>query len=276
MAKILLIETSSEVCSTAISVDGVVVALSENLDSQSHAALLTLQIRECSETAGIPLAQLDAVALSRGPGAYTALRVGASVAKGICYALEKPLIALDTLLALAHASRMVTGDWEVVTGEWELVIGGDPMSNIQYPISNVQYPPSYAKASAGKTSNVFIPALDARRQEVWLAVYDEDLREIAPAQPLILENNMFEKFVSAKTGDVVLSGIVLAGNGMEKIRSGDFLEKVIFSGIIKCSARYLAALAEQYFQIADFQDIAYFEPIYMKPPNITTPTKAPF
>lgn len=77
----------------------------ENLEVQSHAALLTLQIRECVEAAGIPLAQLDAVALSQGPGAYTALRVGASVAKGICYALEKPLIAVDTLLALAFAAR---------------------------------------------------------------------------------------------------------------------------------------------------------------------------
>ncbi len=264
MAKILLIETSSEVCSAAISVDGVVVALSENLDAQSHAALLTLQIRECSETAGIPLAQLDAVALSRGPGAYTALRVGASVAKGICYALEKPLIAVDTLLALAHAARELIGDGELVTG--------GSSSNI--PIS--QYPPSYAKASAGKNIPIFIPLLDARRQEVWLAVYDADLREIAPAQPLILENNSFEKFVSAKTSGQVLGGIVLAGNGMEKIRSGGFSEKAIFSEIKKCSARHFATLAEQRYQIVDLQDIAYFEPFYMKPPNITTAAKLIF
>jgi len=253
MAKILLIETSSEVCSTAISVDGRVVALSENLETQSHAALLTLQISECSEAAGIPLAQLDAVALSRGPGSYTALRVGASVAKGICYALDKPLIAVDTLLALAYASRMVTGDWELVTP-----------SNVQYPIS--QYP----------NTPIFVPMLDARRQEIWLAVYDAELREIAPAQPLVLENNSFEKFISEKTGGVEFSGIVLAGNGMEKIRSGGFSEKVIFSETKKCSAANLAMLAEHFFQNTDFQDIAYFEPFYMKAPNITTPTKPPF
>ena len=180
MAKILLIETSSEVCSAAISVDGKVVALSENLETQSHAALLTLQIRECCETAGIPLAQLDAVALSRGPGAYTALRVGASVAKGICYALDKPLIAVDTLLALAYASR------------------------IQYPnIPISQYP----------NTQIFVPMLDARRQEVWLAVYDSELREIAAAQPLILENNLFEAFVSEMAYGVEVGGIILAGNG---------------------------------------------------------------
>ncbi len=246
MAKILLIETSSEVCSAAISVDGKVVALSENLETQSHAALLTLQIRECCETAGIPLAHLDAVALSRGPGAYTALRVGASVAKGICYALDKPLIAVDTLLALAY-SRLVTSDGGLVIGSQH--------SNIQYPnIPISQYP----------NTQIFVPMLDARRQEVWLAVYDSELREIAAAQPLILENNLFEAFVSEMAGGVGVGGIVLAGNGMEKIRSGGFSEKIKFSGIKKCSAGNLSVLAEQIFQNTDFQDIAYFEPYYMK------------
>ena len=251
MAKILLIETSTEVCSAAISVDGKIVALSENLETQSHAALLTLQIEACSKEADIPLAQLDAVALSRGPGSYTALRVGASVAKGICYAIEKPLIAVDTLLALAYASRTMGRD-----GELEI---GNSASNIQ-----------------GPTSQVFAPLLDARRQEVWVAIYDADLREIAPAQPLILENNSFEKFISEKTGEGAAGQIVLAGNGMEKIRTGAFPEKTVFLEIKKCSAEHLALLAEQLFQDADFQDIAYFEPFYMKPPNITMPSKASF
>lgn len=236
MAKILLIETASEVCSTAISVDGKVVAISENLKAVSHVALLTLQIQECTKIAGIPLAQLDAVAVSRGPGAYTALRVGVSVAKGICYALDKPLIAIDTLLALAHASRTKTD----------------------------------------KISPVFVPMLDARRDEVWLAVYDADMREIAAAQPLILQNNSLEILIKGKMKGIEIDGIVLCGNGMEKISSGGFLEKIIFSGINYCAASHLAACAEQYFQNADFQDIVYFEPFYMKPPNITVSTKSAF
>ncbi len=240
MAKILLIETSSEVCSAAISVDGKVVAVSENLESQSHAALLTLQISECCEVAGLELAELDAVAISKGPGAYTALRVGASVAKGICYALDKPLIAMDSLLILAHAS--------VVADEGE----------------------------KGGGHTVYVPLLDARRQEVWLALYDAEWNEIAPAQALILENNSFEMFLSEKTGGRLGDRFVLSGNGMEKTRSGGFLEKAVFSDIEKCSARYLSVLAEDFFQKADFQDIAYFEPFYMKPPNITTPNKLPF
>ncbi|MFN0034016.1 MAG: tRNA (adenosine(37)-N6)-threonylcarbamoyltransferase complex dimerization subunit type 1 TsaB [Saprospiraceae bacterium] len=250
MAKILLIETSTEVCSAAVSVDGRVVALAEDLECQSHAALLTLQISECTEAAGISLAQLDAVAVSQGPGAYTALRVGASVAKGICYALEKPLIAVDTLRALAHASA-------------------------EFGIRNAE---SERANSAFRTphSAFLLPMLDARRQEVWLAVYDADLREIAPAQPLILENNSFEKFVSEKIGDGKAERLVLSGNGIKKTRGGGISEKAVYSEIKKCSARYLALLAERCFQANDFQDIAYFEPFYMKPPNITSPTKPPF
>lgn len=249
MAKILLIETSSEVCSAAISVDGVVVAFSEQLEVKSHAALLTIQISECCETAGITLAQLDAVAISHGPGAYTALRVGASVAKGICYALEKPLIGLDTLRVLAHASI-----------EQQVSIRERQVSGPKWSVQTM----------------VFVPMLDARRQEVWLAVYDAGLREIASAQPLILENNSFENFVDGKVPEIGMNGIVLGGNGMEKMRSGHFLKNVVFGEIKKCSARYLATLAEQSFQQADFQDVAYFEPYYMKPPNITTPNKPLF
>lgn len=243
MAKILLIETSTEVCSAAISVDGNIVALAENPEAPSHAALLTLQIETCSQKAGIPLAQLDAVALSGGPGAYTSLRVGAAVAKGICYALGKPLIAVDTLLALAHATREKG---------------------------------ARAYTGADKTSFLFVPLLDARRQEVWLAIYDSDLLEIAPAQPLILENNSFEMFILEKAGNLAGSGVILAGNGMEKLRNGRFSGNTLFSELTKCSAGYLASLAEQNFQNNDFKDIAYYEPFYMKPPNITTPASLPF
>jgi tRNA threonylcarbamoyladenosine biosynthesis protein TsaB len=242
MAKILLIETSSEVCSVAIGVEGSVLAIVEDLQTSQHVALLTLQISTCCEKAGISLAELDAVALSRGPGAYTSLRVGASVAKGICYALEKPLIAVDTLKALAFASR-----------EEEKILD-----------------------TAEDVTTVLVPLLDARRQEVWLGVYGTDLREIAPAQPLVLENNSFEKLLSGLLGEELLIRAILSGNGMEKTRSGNFLKGAVFSKTLQCSAGFLATLAEQQFQNADFQDIAYFEPYYLKPPNITTSTKPLF
>ncbi|MBN8678963.1 MAG: tRNA (adenosine(37)-N6)-threonylcarbamoyltransferase complex dimerization subunit type 1 TsaB [Chitinophagales bacterium] len=238
MAKILLIETSSEVCSAAIAVDGQVLALSELTETPSHAAVLTLQIQACVEQSGITLAELDAVAISKGPGSYTALRVGASVAKGICYALDKPLLAVDTLKALAMAAKNAEKD---VT-----------------------------------PADLYVPMLDARRQELWLALYDEQLQELSPAQPLILENNSFENYVRDNIGNRTFARIVLSGNGVVKAGNARISEQAVISSVKKCSAAYLTVLAEQAFQVADFQDIAYFEPFYMKPPNITTPARAPF
>lgn len=240
MSRILLIETATEVCSVAIAVDGAVVALVEELQAPSHAALLTLQIEQCASMSGIPLATLDAVAVSSGPGSYTSLRVGASVAKGICYALDKPLIAVNTLLALAWASR-----------EEPSIVNRSP-------------------------STVFVPMLDARRQEVWLAVYDAELRTIAAEQPLILENNLFENFIQQNLSGAGGKTLVTAGNGSEKLKNVPPHENVVFSPVKKCSARHLSALAERFFQQTDFQNVAYFEPFYMKAPNITTPSKAPF
>lgn len=238
MAKILLIETSSEVCSAAIAEDSQLLALSELAETPSHAAVLTLQIQACVEQSGIALAELDAVAISKGPGSYTALRVGASVAKGICYALDKPLLAIDTLRALAMAAKNAEKD---VT-----------------------------------PADLYVPMLDARRQELWLALYDEQLQELSPAQPLILENNSFEVFLQIKTGNRTFERVVLSGNGVIKTGNAQIPEQAVISSVKKCSAAYLKDLAEQAFQVADFQDIAYFEPYYMKPPNITTSARTPF
>ncbi|MBV6440469.1 MAG: tRNA (adenosine(37)-N6)-threonylcarbamoyltransferase complex dimerization subunit type 1 TsaB [Haliscomenobacteraceae bacterium CHB4] len=249
MSRILLIETATEVCSAAIAVNGHIVAMEEEPQSLNHAALLTLQIEACTKASGIPLAELDAVAVSRGPGSYTSLRVGASVAKGICYALDKPLIAVNTLLALASASREAF------------------LSNPQSAIHNPQFPIPHP---------IFIPMLDARRQEVWLAVFDAQLREIATEQPLILENDLFEKFVRQAVAGADEAVLVIGGNGGMKVENAISRENVVMSSIKKCSAKYLAGLAEQNFQSADFQDVAYFEPFYMKAPNITTPSKALF
>lgn len=239
MAKILLIETATEVCSVAVAADGQLLALAEETDQPNHAARLTLLIDQCTREAGIALAGLDAVALSSGPGSYTALRVGASVAKGICYALDKPLLAIDTLQALAAGSRAEAG----------------------------------ASVSA---STRFVPMLDARRNEVWTAVYDADLRALVTAQPLILEHNMFEDFVRSVPGTDASCVFVVAGNGAKKMRAESFGQNMVVSTVQKCSAKYFCVLAEQFFQRADFQDVSYFEPFYMKSPNITTSNKPLF
>jgi tRNA threonylcarbamoyladenosine biosynthesis protein TsaB len=238
MARILLIETATEVCSAAIAVDGVVVALQEELHCTSHAALLTLQIEACVRQSGIPLQALDAVAVSRGPGSYTALRVGASVAKGICYALEKPLIAVDTLLALAAASLPNEAPTDSLT------------------------PPTF-----------LMPMLDARRQEVWTAVYDAEMNVLAPAQPLIMDNNLFENFILTVIPSFSNTQVILSGNGVSKIENVRSDKEAVLTSKKICSSADLAPWAERYFQSADFQNIVYWEPFYMKLPNITTSVK---
>jgi len=238
MAKILLIETASEVCSAAIAVNGNLVALAEDQNQPNHAARLTLLIQECVRQSGIALAELDAVAVSRGPGSYTSLRVGSSVAKGICYALDKPLIAVDTLQALAAASRR-----------------------------------AFEPQRSPDVVPLFVPMLDARRKEVWTAVYDGQLRKLVDAQPLILENNLFNIFTQSVSGFAPPNVFVVSGNGAKKIPNDPISENMVTSPVQNCSASHLGILAEQIFQNADFQDVAYFEPFYMKPPNITTPGK---
>ena len=234
MAKILLIETATEVCSVAIAEQGEIIALVEDTNSTNHAALLTLQIADCCLQGGIALADLDAVAVSGGPGSYTSLRVGASVAKGICYALDKPLLAVDTLLSLAMASSQEQKN--------------DP-------------------------HRVYIPMIDARRQEVWLSVYDSNFKVLLPAQPFIVNNNLFDNEVLCAFDPNCGKEVVLSGNGMFKAESAIDLQKTVFSGIKKCSATYLATFANFQFQNADFQDVAHWTPFYMKPPNITKSVK---
>ncbi|MCC6281160.1 MAG: tRNA (adenosine(37)-N6)-threonylcarbamoyltransferase complex dimerization subunit type 1 TsaB [Saprospiraceae bacterium] len=236
MAKILLIETATEVCSVAIAVEGVVVALAEASESPSHSALLTMQISQCVRESGIELAELDAVAVSNGPGSYTSLRVGVSVAKGICYALNKPLIAVDTLGSLALASKPV------------------------------------AAQDGGRI--YFLPMIDARRNEVWTSVYTSALERVNLPQPLILENNSFIEYVTSCIDPDSQDTLIVSGNGSQKIADVTLFENTVVSPIKKCSAQYLSELAFYQFQNNDFQDIAYFEPLYMKPPNITVSNKS--
>lgn len=234
MPKILLIETATAVCSVALSVGDRLLAQVEEPVAASHAALLTVQIEQCMHESGLALADLDAVAVSQGPGAYTSLRVGASVAKGICYALDKPLIAVDTLEALAWAS---------------LEAATDGAQSVRWAA----------------------PMVDARRQEVWTAVYDADLRLLLPAQPLIVEHNSFEKMLENLPEFEGIREILVSGSGTKKTSNGIFKNlTVTHSEIIQCSAAYLQRVATRHFLNKNFVDAAYFEPFYMKPPNITT------
>jgi tRNA threonylcarbamoyladenosine biosynthesis protein TsaB len=235
MANILLIETATSVCSVAVARDGRVISTAETSEADRHASLITVFIQHCLDDLGMKANQLHAVAVSAGPGSYTGLRVGVSAAKGLCYALGIPLIAVDTLKALASECRK--------------------------------------KSSAG-SDDLLVPMIDARRQEVWTAVYEAgQLNVLGKAAPLVLENNMFDYFCSEVRGDNKHRRILLCGNGAFKTSNGSLPENVVLAEPFQCSASYMANLAEADFQNADFQEVSYYEPFYMKPPNITSAKK---
>ena len=153
---ILCIETSTAVCSVALVNNGNVIALRESLDGQNHAEKITIFIDEVMKEANLSYKDLDAVATSMGPGSYTGLRIGVSTAKGLCYAMEKPLIAIDTLAAMAYGFK-----------------GQQPIANSQQPTA------------------ILCPMIDARRMEVYSAFFNEELERVSETEAIIVDENSF-------------------------------------------------------------------------------------
>lgn len=225
MPKFLLLETATEICSVGISKDETLLALAESEEQYSHVSKITTLIEQCLKQTGLALTDLDAIAVSKGPGSYTALRVGTATAKGICYALEKPLLAIDTLEALARASTQIA-----------------------------------------KQKIIYAPMIDARRMEVYTAFFDAEFNLLKEAHPLILEDTTFIEYL--ETG----FQIVISGNGAEKCQS-ILKNTAIRHEKIVCSATHLAGLTQEHYRDKVFEDLAYYAPFYLKPPNITTPKK---
>ena len=225
MAFILSIDTATEICSVAISEDDRLLSLEENQEGYQHASQITLLVEACIKKAKLNLKQVDAVAISAGPGSYTGLRIGVSTAKGICYALNIPLISVSTLAALASAS------------------------SLQYP-----------------TADYYIPMIDARRMEVYTSIYDRKMKKVKTDHALILEENSFDTFL--REGKKV----VFSGNGSNKFKTliKQKASNQIFIEYF-CSAEHLLPIAYRKYQEGIFEDLAYYTPFYLKPPNITTP-----
>ena len=153
---ILCLETSTAVCSVALVDNGNIIALKESLDGQNHAEKITIFIDEVMKDAGVSYKDLDAIATSMGPGSYTGLRIGVSTAKGLCYAMDKPLIAVDTLAAMAHGFK-----------DAESMINGQ-----------------------GSTS-ILCPMIDARRMEVYSAFFNDKSEKISETEAIIVDENSF-------------------------------------------------------------------------------------
>lgn len=216
MARILSLETATTNCSVSVSIDGNVVALlEENSANYSHSEQLHIFIDKALHNASLTFSDLDAIAVSKGPGSYTGLRIGVSAAKGLCYALNLPLISIATLKSMANQLKL-------------------------------------------REDAVAIPVLDARRMEVYSAVFDSNLNEIRETRAEIIDEDSFNEYLEAKQ-------IYIVGSGAQKCE--ETLSKhpnLIFDQNLIPSAKEMAELSFKKYRSNDFENVAYFEPYYLK------------
>ena len=214
-------ETATPVCSVALNEACCTLALRETEGQNAHSEKITNFIREAMETAKIDYRQLDAVAVSKGPGSYTGLRIGVSTAKGICYAADLPLMAIDTLEAMAYGMK----------------------EKLNSQIAE---------------NDLLIPMIDARRMEVYAAIFDAKLNKIQDTAALVIDENSFEELQKDHH-------LWLFGDGAPKLKK--VFENQTNISIIegfKPSAAFMRPLAEKALREKDFVDVAYFEPFYLK------------
>lgn len=213
MSYILHIETATKVCSVSLSSDGELVRIREFKDEgYSHGEQLTILIQKVLELQGITAESLSAVSVSAGPGSYTGLRIGVSTAKGLCYALNIPLISIGTLESMAEVAR------------------------VAYPDSNL------------------CPMIDARRMEVFSLItnFGEDI--LKPVSADILDENSYSEF----------EPFVCFGDGAKKMAELWSERDILFDLELEPSAKGQVHAAYQKFLKQEFEDVAYFEPAYLK------------
>jgi tRNA threonylcarbamoyladenosine biosynthesis protein TsaB len=219
---IICLETSTNLCSVALCDSAGVISLRESNDSKSHASMLTVFIGEILKETGLKTRDLDAVAVSKGPGSYTGLRIGVSVAKGIAYASSIPLIGIDTTFSMFRG--ITRGDKE--------------------------------KMGIGKRS-LFCPMLDARRMEVYYAIYDNEGITVKEISADIISEDSFRDIDENRM-------IVFFGDGAVKCREVIKRPNVYFDEDFRISASHMHMPAIQAFKNNKFESVAYFEPFYLK------------
>lgn len=214
MAIILSIETATTNCSVSLSKDGETFALKEDYNNGfSHAERLHVFIEEILNENNIQKSDINAVAVSKGPGSYTGLRIGVSAAKGLCYALGIPLISIPTLESLAHQVKTTEG--------------------------------------------VIVSMLDARRMEVYSQIFDFKYNTVRTIEAEILDESSYKDFLSR--------GLVyFIGNGVSKTQTLISNKNAVFVEAKLPSANEMDALAYNKYKISDTEDVAYFEPYYLK------------
>lgn len=215
MSAILNLETATTNCSVSVAEDGKLLAIKEHdTPNYSHAEQLHIFIQDVLREADIDISDLDAVAVSKGPGSYTGLRIGVSAAKGLCFSLDVPLISIATLTSMAHQTTF--GDISFI-----------------------------------------VPVLDARRMEVYSAVFDNGMHQLRETKAEIIDGSSFNEFIEK-------GKVLLLGNGAEKCKELLQHPNFIFDTSVVPSAREMVAMSYKKFKVGDFEDVAYFEPYYLK------------
>jgi tRNA threonylcarbamoyladenosine biosynthesis protein TsaB len=218
MNYILQLETATTVCSVTLAADGEAVATKQINERNVHAEVITLFIDELLKKSGVGYEQLSAIAVSSGPGSYTGLRIGVSSAKGLCFSLDKPLIAVETLEAMASGAAYLVTD----------------------------------------NNTLLCPMIDARRMEVYTAVFNVNGNRIRSTSAEIIDENSFSHLLAENT-------VLFFGDGADKCQPllSTNANAQFVSGFSN-SAEYLTKIAFEKFKAGRFEDVAYFEPFYLK------------
>jgi tRNA threonylcarbamoyladenosine biosynthesis protein TsaB len=218
MSLLLLIETATTACSVALLQQSEVLAVKELNERNIHAEVITIFIQDVFTAANKSYADLDAVVVSSGPGSYTGLRIGISTAKGLCYALGKPLIAIETLQAMADGMAAQIKDKSVL----------------------------------------LCPMIDARRMEVYTALFDATGNRLKPTTAEVIDENSFADLLQTHK-------VLFFGDGAAKCKAIlSQHDNTMFNTDLVNSAVHLATRAYEAYQAERFEDVAYFEPFYLK------------
>jgi tRNA threonylcarbamoyladenosine biosynthesis protein TsaB len=240
---ILNIDTAVQSSSVCLSTEATILGSKINPSQKDSAAWLHVAIAEVLENSNTSISELDAIAVSAGPGSYTGLRVGMATAKGLCYALNKPLITISTLKTMSVAAIVSLAGLDEYTSD---VLEGQYQKHIP-------------------KSTLLCPMIDARRMEVFTALYDRNLNEIVSPHNLILNQSSFTELLAGQS-------IVFFGNGSAKFQHLISHSNATFRSI-ECIANHLAILSHQQLAKKNFADLAYAEPFYGK--EFQSPTFAP-
>jgi tRNA threonylcarbamoyladenosine biosynthesis protein TsaB len=219
---IICLETATNLCSVALCDNAGVISLRESNESKSHASMLTVFIEEILREHGLKARDLDAVAVSKGPGSYTGLRIGVSVAKGIAYGASIPLIGIETTLSMFWG----------ITGS------------------------KYFSAESD-VNTLFCPMLDARRMEVYYAIYNSGGNRIKDISAEIINEDTFINIPESQK-------IIFFGDGAIKCQEVINCKNAFFAVDYMISASHMHKPVFQAFNDEHYEDIAYFEPLYLK------------